>query len=163
MKCDMWATGSNGKLRWFVKPSSRWTYVDIVSTTSPTIRSAKAKLTTRQLNVFRSSSFGPLYTAQQIRKFVGTVKKNRTMAMVAVKNDSDIGGGTAEQSFSKSDMASAEYASISFWQITDVLSKCNLRSQRQGGCVAQFETKLLDYIGGIPYQFGLVRCNFESH
>ena len=50
--------------------------------------------------------------------------------MVAVKNDSDIGGGTAEQSFSKSDIASTEYASISFWQITDVLSKCNLRSQR---------------------------------
>lgn len=106
MKYDMWPTGSTGKLGWFVKPSSRWTYVDIVSTTSPTIRSAKAKLTTRQLNAFRSSSCGPLYTAQQIKKFVGTVKKNRTIEMIAVKNDSDIGGGTAEQSFSKSDMAS---------------------------------------------------------
>jgi len=47
-----------------------------------------------------------LYTAQQIKKFVGTMKKNMTIAMVAVKNDSDIGGGTAEQSLSKSDMAS---------------------------------------------------------
>jgi len=62
-----------------------------------------------------------LYTAQQIKKFDGTIKKNRMIAMVAVKNDSDIGGGTAEQSFSNSNMARI-LSLISSQQITDDLS-----------------------------------------
>jgi len=66
---------------------------------------------------------------------MGTMKKNKTIAMVAVKNDSDIGGGTAEQSLSKSDMTSMlEYLS------SRLLTNCPQ-----------------------IVQFGLDRCSFESH
>ena len=69
------------------------------------MRSANAKLTTRQLNAFQRSIFRSLNTARHIKKLVGTVKKIKTIEMIVVKNERNIGGGTSEQSFSNSNMA----------------------------------------------------------
>lgn len=112
---------------------------------SPTMRSANAKLKTKQLNAFRSSFRLSLQTAQQIRKFGGTVKKNKKIEITVVKNDSDVGGGTSEQSFSKSAMtafALSFFSNIQRYCFRELRTSWN-KSRRLGGKFRKTMTQAL--------------------
>lgn len=112
---------------------------------SPTMRSANAKLKTKQLNAFRSSFRLSLQTAQQIRKFGGTVKKNKKIEITVVKNDSDVGGGTSEQSLSKSAMtafALSFFSNIQRYCFRELRTSWN-KSRRLGGKFRRTMTQAL--------------------
>lgn len=96
------------------------------------------------MNAFRRSVRRSLYTAKQIKKLVGTVKMIRTMEMIVVKKESDIGGGTSEQSFSKSVMAKmlGEFSIFPLWHnnFPNVLRLKRRKYRRQLLGSAIFET-----------------------